>query len=237
MPQLILNRTQSRLVDEWAISRYGMSGLVLMENAGRGAVDVLQRVGVRGPVVVCCGPGNNGGDGFVMARHWDDRGTAVRVFLFADPVTLTGDAAANFAILTKAGFPIDVYPDVTLDGTALDDALHGAGCVVDALLGTGSRGEPRRPLDAAIAAINRQPAPVVAVDLPSGLDCDTGAAATHTIRATHTVTFVAAKPGLLMPAAAEYVGKLHVVEIGVPRRLVDEIAAEQSQAEPGNEKN
>lgn len=220
MPPIVLNRRQSRLVDQWAIERYGMSGLVLMENAGRGAVDVLQAVGLGGPVIVCCGRGNNGGDGFVMARHLDNRGVAVRVLLLSDPATLTGDAAANFAIIAKSGLTIET-PTVA----ELDRALAGAGCVVDALLGTGSHGEPRPPLDAVIDAIHRQPAPVVAVDLPSGLDCDTGAAATHTIRAAHTVTFVAAKPGLLAPAAAPYVGRLHVVDIGVPRRLLAEIAA------------
>jgi NAD(P)H-hydrate epimerase len=220
MADLILNRRRSRLVDQWAIERYGMSGLVLMENAGRGGVEVMQAVGLGGPVVVCCGRGNNGGDGFVMARHLDNRGVAVRVLLFADPTTFSGDAAANYAIIAKSGLSIESPPIVDLDR-----ALAGAGCVVDALLGTGSQGEPRPPLDAVIDAINRQTAPVVAVDLPSGLDCDTGESAMHTIRAAHTVTFVAAKPGLIAAQAAPRVGRLHVVDIGVPRKLLREIAA------------
>ena len=223
MSQRIFNREQSRRVDQLAIERYGISGLVLMENAGRGAVDVLERVGITGPITICCGRGNNGGDGFVMARHLHARGIAIKILLFTDAAKLTGDAAVNFAIAQKIGLPRIVF-DKPFTDDELDAALANAGCIVDALLGTGSRGEPRPPLDKIIDAINRQSAPVVAVDLPSGLDCDTGAAASHTIRAAHTVTFVTAKPGLLVPAAADYVGRLHVVNLGLPPELLDEIA-------------
>ncbi len=206
-----------------------MSGLVLMENAARGAVDVLRASGLAeaaaaGPVVVCCGRGNNGGDGLAMARHLDNLGAAVRIVLCGDPTSLSPDAAANFGIAEKAGLSIEVFP-AAVDEARLSATLAGASCVVDALLGTGSVGEPRPPLDGVIAAINRQPAPIVAVDLPSGLDCDTGAAAAAAIRAAHTVTFVAPKPGLLRAEAAPYVGRLHTVGIGVPRKLLREVAA------------
>lgn len=224
MTQIVLNRRQSRLVDERAIEKYGMSGLVLMENAGRGAVDVMQTVGFNVPVVICCGKGNNGGDGFVIARHLDNQDLDVTVLLFADPTLLTGDAADNFAILEKAEIEIEVVESPTAD--ELDSLLADAGCIVDALLGTGSQGEPRKPVDLVIDAINRRGVPVFAIDLPSGLDCDSGAAPKHVIRAAHTITFVAAKPGLLKPAAAEFVGQLHVVDIGVPRKLIEEIDGE-----------
>jgi NAD(P)H-hydrate epimerase len=197
-----------------------------MENAGRGAVEVMTQVGFHSRVVICCGRGNNGGDGFVMARHLDNRGMQARVLLFADPNGLSGDAAENFAIIEKSELPIDVYKSPS--AAEVDAALAGAACVVDALLGTGSHGEPRAPYDLVIDAINRRNVPVFAVDLPSGLDCDTGAAATHTVRAAHTITFVAAKPGLLVPGAAEFVGQPHVVDIGVPRRLIEEIVAESA---------
>jgi NAD(P)H-hydrate epimerase len=234
MPPRIFNREQSRRVDQLAIKRYGISGLVLMENAGRGAVDVLEQIGITSPIAICCGRGNNGGDGFVMARYLHARGYTVKLLLFADPSSLTGDAAVNFAIAQKIGLPLVVF-DKPFTDDELDAELANAGCIVDALLGTGSRGEPRPPLDRVIDAINRQRnptadaiyrerAPVVAVDLPSGLDCDSGAAASHTIRAAHTVTFVAAKPGLLAPEAAPYVGRLHVVNLGLPPELLDEIA-------------
>src|SRR5438132_525086 len=96
-----LNRQQSQEVDRRAVAEYGMSSLVLMENAGRGLADKLAELGVRGPVIICCGRGANGGDGFVLARHLDLRGVKVRVALWADPDELRGDAAANYAILSR----------------------------------------------------------------------------------------------------------------------------------------
>ncbi len=111
------------------------------------------------------------------------------------------------------------------EGARLQQELASCGCVIDALLGTGATGEPRPPLDEVIDQINAAGKPVLAVDLPSGLDCDTGQAARHTIRAAHTCTFVALKPGLLVPVAREYTGQVHVVSIGAPRRLIEEIAS------------
>ena len=133
-----LNRRQSQQVDRRAMTEYGMSGLVLMENAGRGAADLLQRLGIGGPVVICCGRGNNGGDGFVIARHLDLRRVAVRVLLWCDPQELRGDAAANFAIVAHSDVPIEIF--TTFDAVRLRHALDGAAWIVDALLGTGSHG-------------------------------------------------------------------------------------------------
>lgn len=221
-----LNRRQSREVDRRAVEEYGMHSLVLMENAGRGVADVLSGLGVAGPAIICCGKGNNGGDGFVLARHLDLRGTAVKVLLFAEPAELTGDAAANFAILQKCGVPIEVFGKAheaaLIDAARLDAALAGAGAIVDCLLGTGARGDPRPPLDAVIEQLNARAAPKIAVDLPSGLDCDTGGASRTTIRASHTCTFVAQKPGFLVPGVEAYTGQIHVLDIGAPRKLVEE---------------
>jgi NAD(P)H-hydrate epimerase len=221
----MLNRQQVREVDRRAIAEYGMSGLVLMENAGRGVADKLCQCGVDGPVVICCGKGNNGGDGFVIARHLDLRRLAVKVLLFADPDELTGDAAANYGILEKCGVPIEVIAEAA-DIARLDQEFANAAWIVDALLGTGATGEPRPPSDVAIARINASGKQVLAVDLPSGLDCDTGRPATHTIRAAHTCTFVAEKPGFLVPGAVEFTGQVHVLDIGAPRKLVDEITGD-----------
>src|SRR5262245_39006607 len=101
MPPSALTRAQVREVDRRAIEVYGLSGLVLMENAGRGCVDVLASLGCRGPVAVVCGKGNNAGDGFVIARHLDLRGIAVKVLLLGSPADLRGDAAANYAIIAR----------------------------------------------------------------------------------------------------------------------------------------
>ena len=215
-----LNRRQVRDVDRRAVEEYGMHSLVLMENAGRGLADKLRELGLGGPVVICCGKGNNGGDGFVIARHLDLRGVAVKVLLWAEPAELTGDAAANFAILEKCGVAIEVFGK-SHDPAWLDAALAGAGVVVDCLLGTGATGDPRPPLDAVIERLNACPATKVAVDLPSGLDCDTGQASRTTIRASHTCTFVAHKPGFLIPDAQAYTGIVHVLDIGAPRKLVE----------------
>lgn len=219
---LTASREQARQVDRRAIQEYGLPGLVLMENAGRGVADTLCGLGVTGPVVVCCGKGNNGGDGFVIARHLEIRGHQVCVLLWADPQDLTGDAAANYAVLAKTDVPIEPFA-AGHEPERLARHLAGAAWVVDALLGTGARGEPKPPLDAVIDQLNGAGVPVLAVDLPSGLDCDTGQAARHTIRAAHTCTFVAMKPGFLQPGAADYTGAVHVLDIGVPARLVREV--------------
>jgi NAD(P)H-hydrate epimerase len=242
MSRLAFTREQSRRVDQLAEQEFGFCGLVLMENAGRGVADVLCQLGIAGTVVICCGKGNNAGDGFVIARHLDLRGHKVRVLLWAEPEELTGDAATNYHILCKTDVPIAIFgghdPDMGREkGTGpicrhgpdierLTGLLEGAAWIVDSLLGTGARGEPRPPMDAVIDQLNAAAAPKLAVDLPSGLDCDTGQPSRHTIRADETCTFVTAKAGFFAPAAAGYVGRLHVLDIGVPRKLIERIAAE-----------
>src|SRR5437762_994268 len=184
-----LTRAQVRELDRRAIEEFGVPGVVLMENAGRGATEVLVSLGVSGRVAICCGKGNNGGDGFVIARHLDNRGVGVRVLLFTRPDELTGDAAINYRIIERSGLPIVVQPDLA----SLPGELTAAAWVVDALFGTGLTGAVRSPFDAIIAAVNVGGRPVLAVDIPSGLDCDTGLTPGPTVRAAHTVTFVAEK--------------------------------------------
>jgi NAD(P)H-hydrate epimerase len=231
----ILNREQSRAVDRIAIDQLGITSLVLMENAGRGCVDVLERLGTDGPVVILCGKGNNAGDGFVIARHLAIRNHDCRVILLCDPSELTGDAATNFAILQHCNVPmIDAsgasagYPRSGSASAVPNDALMqfldqqgvGATWLIDAILGTGARGEPRPPFDTAIDWINAQPAKKLAVDIPSGLDCDTGQPAKHTIRADHTCTFATMKIGFTQPAAKPFTGQVHICAIGLPPELL-----------------
>jgi NAD(P)H-hydrate epimerase len=222
MTLLYLNREQVREVDRRAIDEYGMSGLVLMENAGRGCTDTLCELGIAGSVIICAGKGNNAGDGFVIARHLDLRGHDVRVLLFGRPEELQGDAEANYRILCQCDLPLRVL--LPFDEGQLAAELTDADWIVDALLGTGARGEPRPPLDRVLELLNAHPARKLAIDLPSGLDCDTGQPARGTFRADHTCTFVAAKPGFAAAAARPYVGQLHVLDIGVPRKLLAEVA-------------
>lgn len=223
MSMSALSCDQVREIDRRAIQQLGMSGLVLMENAGRGVVDTLWELGIDGPVLIFCGGGNNGGDGFVIARHLDARLKSVKIVLCADPEKLHGDAAENFRLLTATHVPIQTLGSES--GTSpLPGDLASADWIVDALLGTGSRGPPRPPIDGVIDQLNRADVKRLAVDMPSGLDCDTGQPSASTFRAQHTCTFVAPKTGLVVPGAQPYVGHLHVLDIGVPRMLVQEIA-------------
>src|SRR5262249_37204713 len=133
---MYLSREEVRELDRRATQEFGVPGVVLMENAGRGAAELLVFLGIRGPVVICCGKGNNGGDGFVIARHLDIHRAAVRVLLFAKPEELTGDAAVNYRIIARTGLPITVHSGTSIDLAAIWQDLAGAHWVVDALFGT-----------------------------------------------------------------------------------------------------
>jgi len=209
-----LTREQVRDVDRQAIDDYGMLGMVLMENAGRNSAELLRSLGIKGPVAICCGKGNNGGDGFVIARHLEIAGVEVKVLLCVPPSSLTGDARANLNIIEKAHTPIIAPP---FDWKT---ELAGSDWVVDALLGTGTQGTIREPFVSAITAINSAGCKVYAIDLPSGLDCDTGQPLGSCVRADHTATFVARKTGFDIPGTTEWTGVVHVIDIGVPRSLL-----------------
>lgn len=211
MTSLVLNRQQCREIDRRAIDEFGIKGIVLMENAGRGCVDVLERLGIAGPVVVLCGKGNNAGDGFVIARHLAVRGHNCHVALLFPTDQLRGDAAANHAILA--------HMNVRFVSSPAQLTAINADWIVDAMLGTGATGEPRAPFDAAIDWMNAQACKKLAVDVPSGLDCDTGEPAVHTVRADHTCTFAAMKIGFTQPSAKAFTGTVHVCDIGVPANI------------------
>lgn len=220
-----LSRELVRDVDRRAIEDYGLPGVVLMENAARGCVEWLCERGVKGPVVICCGKGNNGGDGFVMARHLTNRGILTRVLLFAREDELRGDAAIHWNVLRAANADRRIF-EAQPTHTELAAELHTAEWIIDALLGTGAQGTLREPYRSVISAINTSGRPVFAVDLPSGLDCDTGIPIDgpqgSCIRATMTATFVARKLGFENPAAHAFIGEVRVIDIGVPHQLFAE---------------
>jgi NAD(P)H-hydrate epimerase len=233
---LLLTLEQVRRVDDIAVNEYGMSSLVLMENAGRGVVDVLLEVDPsltprpgdppRTPgtarVVILCGKGNNAGDGFVIARHLELRGIQSCVILVCGSLGLAPDARRNYELVDSA----IVFPGESFVGTrdVLVNYLRTPDWIIDAMLGTGAVGEPREPIASAIKCMNESRARRLAVDIPSGLDCDTGVPASNTVRADVTCAFVALKPGFLEESAKPYLGEVHVVSIGVPPRLVREAA-------------
>ena len=210
-----ITRAQARAFDKHAIEQLGIPSVVLMENAGRGAAEVLQSLGIHGPVVICCGKGNNGGDGMVIARHLANAGCDVSILLFAPPGTLSADAALQWNIVQKMHLANEVWADEILDAAKLAAVFVRAEWIVDALFGTGLTGPVRPPFDGIIDLMNASVAQVLAVDIPSGLDADTGGPLGPTVRAAHTVTFVAPKLGFANPAAVAFIGQVHVVGIGI----------------------
>ena len=203
-----------------AIVGLGLPSLLLMENAGRGLAELLLSLGVVGKVVVCCGKGNNGGDGLVMARHLDNREIPVRVLLFAHPEELTPDSALNYRVLTGSGGAVEVHAGQSLDSVRLRSELASAAWVVDALFGTGLRGPLRPPFDEVVNLVNASGAKVLAVDIPSGLDGDTGQPLGPAVRARHTGTLIASKVGFHQPGAQAWTGEVHLIDTGLPRRLL-----------------
>jgi NAD(P)H-hydrate epimerase len=194
-----------RATDRWAIEDRGVPSLDLMERAGEGLAHLVARVAPAGRIVVVCGKGNNGGDGLVAARVLREAGREVDVLVVWPAETLQGDAAEMLARLPgEAPAPFEA------------GRLEGARGIVDALLGTGTTGAPREPAAAVIEAINATGAPVIAADVPSGVDASTGEVAGPAVRATATATFHRAKPGLWIHPGKANAGAVEVIEIGIP---------------------
>lgn len=213
---------QMRFLDATTIAEDHVSGLGLMENAGKGTVDlILDYYGdCKGKsVAIFAGPGNNGGDGFVMARYLHGLGAVVHIYLLVTPETLRGDAAVNFKLL--AG---DIGCTTLLsEDSARALSLH-CDIIVDALLGTGLSREVGGVFAQVIELINNADVPVIAVDIPSGLNGDSGLLWGASVRADLTVTYGLAKSGLVQYPGAEYVGQLEVVDIGIPEAVVERAA-------------
>ena len=218
----ILTVAEMREVDRLTTERYGVPSLTLMENAGHSVAEFIQQ---RFPdlasrrITVLCGKGNNGGDGFVVARHLKKMGANVSVRLVGKPSELKGDAAANLKRWKTSN-----KLTVDSDHKAGPFRLESNEIIVDALLGTGVRGPLEGRLAEIIDAVNHHPpgSSVVAVDMPSGLNADTGDAPGPVIVGDHTITFTAPKPGLLLGAGPDHAGELVVRDIGSPFALIDE---------------
>lgn len=214
-----LSREQVRRVDQIAIEDFDMPGIVLMENAGRGASEAIDRITKEGLVAILCGAGNNAGDGYVIARHLQLLGRPVRIVSIVDPDSLSGDAGINASIARKAR--IEIRRAETFD--AIEESIADSITVIDALLGTGAKGAPRGLFADAVRAANRHRGLRIAIDLPTGLDCDTGLAHDPTFRADHTITFVSRKLGFEKDNADEYVGAVTEIGIGVPQCLLQDV--------------
>lgn len=200
----------------------GISRLTLMENAGRAVADhIVMKCKdlTKTQVLVVAGPGNNGGDGFVAARHLACRGAHVDVIILTKPSLIrTEEAKKNFEIINNMITSIHIHEASEVAKLyELKQLFHSADVIIDAILGTGVRGVVREPLFTAIKMINSSNALKIAVDVPSGLNSDTGEVHGIAVKADITITFHAAKKGLLLDKAREYVGELIVVDIGIPR--------------------
>ena len=217
---IVMTRDEVRAFDRWAINTLGVPGVVLMENAGRSCAELIkeQLAGASEPkVCIFCGTGNNGGDGYVIARHLAGSGFRVVVVVCGDRSKIKGDAKTNLDILERLGQPIE---QLNLRGGDIPGQVKafaaGADMLVDGLFGTGLGGKLSDEYKQLIESINAQNCPILAVDIPSGLDCDTGEPLGAAIRAHYTVTFVAVKKGLTSTGtAAQYTGEVFVASIGV----------------------
>ncbi len=219
-----LTRAEVREIDRRASERWGLPGAILMENAGRSAVEMLlAKAGAAESFAIICGKGNNAGDGFVMARHLQNRGRQAHVLLAAPAASFTGDAAIFFRVIEKMGVPIHDLSAATPGKWRSAIIRCRAAWIIDAIMGTGLTGPIREPFATAVAAINASNLSVFAVDLPSGLDCDTGEPTGACVKATCTGTFVARKVGFDNPASKSWTGDVQVLEIGVPFQLIDEV--------------
>ncbi len=217
----LTSAAQMREMDRRTIEEFGVPSLVLMENAALRVVEVIaQRFGpLRGKrITVVCGKGNNGGDGLAIARHLATRfGAEVSIGMVGNPSELTGDAAANYKM--SLAFGLHKWSD-------FPNLYCGIDVIIDALLGTGIKGGIEGQLGKIISSLNAADVPIVSVDVPSGLDADTGRVESACVKATLTVTFALPKFGLMVYPGAEYVGELIVADIGMPRQVM---AAEDVQ--------
>lgn len=220
----VVTTAEMSAIDNYTITELGLPGRVLMENAGRAAAQAIrQKWGdLAGRLIgVVCGKGNNGGDGFVVARYLSEGGARCRLILLGKKSDVRGDAQANLELAEKLGLPI---AEVT-DEQQLPD-FSSCILLVDAILGTGSRGELDGLLAQTVERMNASGPPIVALDLPTGMHADTGEILGPCIRATLCVTFGAAKRGLLFSPAREFAGDVHVAEIGFPARAFTEVGVQ-----------
>lgn len=217
-------REEIRELDRKAIEAYKIPGIILMENAGRNVAEEVMKMREnpkKVKVAILCGKGNNGGDGFVVARHLHNRDIPASVFLFAkiSDILKEGDAGTNLQILLHMKIPVNDLLTMTDINNTISE-LNRYGIFVDALFGTGLSGPVREPFYTLIKGINNLNKPIVAVDIPSGIDCNTGKVLGVAVKATKTVTFAAGKRGFYMEDGPAHTGEVVVTDISIPRELM-----------------
>ncbi len=238
----VVTPSQMREIDARAIKKFKIPGLTLMENAGQAVADQAERLlgkdrlGLELNVCVICGKGNNGGDGLVAARLLVLRGIKVSVFLLGRLGEVKGDAKTNLKKLKKAGLAaVEVTSPKGLK--ALRKELAGAQLIIDAVFGTGFKGAPEKNIAAVIKEINNAGATVLSVDIPSGVDGETGQVWDEAVRADTTITMGLMKTGLIFYPGRSLAGEVVVADIGFPPRVIKELGSDIQIPEPVQLKN
>lgn len=226
----IVSVGEMRALDQRAIRDFKIPALILMENAGLRCADFIAGIAYRlsaGKIItVVCGCGNNGGDGFVIARHLMNRGFDARVFVLGGKTDIRGDALTNLVILEKMKTGIFFAGnDRPLAGSwrpafEFRRALEESRLIVDAIFGTGLARPIEDPVKSYIGLMNASDRPIVAVDAPSGLDCDTGKVLGIAVKARYTLTMAAMKKGFLKNQGTGHCGKVVVMDISIPRSII-----------------
>jgi len=216
-----VSRDEMRAIDRRAIEEFGIPAIILMENAGRGAADEARKLyrerGLSGPMLIFCGAGNNGGDGLVVARHLANAGFEVQVFLTFERsrADRTREAGVNLTVCERMGLPIEELTSrEAVQGVR--DRLPRDGLIIDAIFGIGLSSPPREPHATLIRILAESRLPVLAIDIPSGLDADTGQVLGVVLPADVTATMACPKLGLKAPQ----VGRLVVIDISAPAFLM-----------------
>jgi len=220
----LLKAAEMRDIDRRASEEYLISSLVLMENAGLRVFELVKEIldnlaGSR--IVILAGKGNNGGDGLVLARHLNNAGARTDCFLLGESAALTPDAAANYTILDRMGIKVSPLQHEA-DTMALALALTGADLIVDAIYGTGFRGELNEYESWIVETINKCRVPTIALDIPSGVEADTGRVHGQAVEADYTITLALPKAGLVLSPGCDFVGKLIIGDISIPRSLLED---------------
>ncbi len=215
----VMTKDEVRAFDSWAINTLGIPGVALMENAGRSCAEFIEEklADIANPkVCIFCGTGNNGGDGYVIARHLLNNDLSVTVVISGDRNKIKGDAKVNLDVLEAMGQTIEQMN--LADGNIheqVETLTADADMIVDSLFGTGLSGQLGDEYKQLIESLNSRNCQVLAVDIPSGLECDTGQPLRAAIQADYTVTFVALKKGFMTEQATQYTGEIFIASIGV----------------------
>ena len=222
----VVDSLQMKLLDEKTIQEIGIPGMVLMERAGMAVFTASMKM-IRDEhlehVIVLCGPGNNGGDGYVVARHMSQAGVPVQVVSTHAPDDLKGDTFRQWQIAHNMGLPVWIWRN---DSEKLKRCIYEKNTlIIDALFGTGMERPVKDEYALLISFINECPAPVISVDIPSGINAATGQVMNIAVMATETVTFQLPKIGNVSYPGAGFNGSLHIADIGIPKQMVDESEA------------